>query len=885
MTKLAHLWRNLTRRGKVDAEIDAELRATFDLIEDEGRAAGLSADAARRAARLALGRSESLRERIHDVKAGAFLQTWMQDARYALRLLRRGPLFAGFAVVSLALGIGATGAIFSLFDTIALRRLPVPEPDRLVIASLGRPGTTFNYSMPYPQFAALRDRSAAIESIFAVTPLGRVTVTAHGDPEAATGLYVSGDYYRTLRLVPAAGRLLSAEDDRPGQSVAVLTHAYWQRRFGGRADAIGGTIALNGVPFTVVGVEPPGFAGTEVGRPYDLSVPLRSIETLSEERPSWNGPFTTWLYVMGRLKPGVSIDAAEREAQPIFAQASMDFARNAGDGELARETRLRLESGVRGSRSDLRTSYAQWLQLLLALLGAVLLLSSLNVATLLLARCDARRREIETRLALGAARWRVVRQLLTESAVLSAAAAVPALAIAVWGGRLLLLTATPNAERPPVTVGLDARLLLFTLAISAATCLLFGFIPALRATAAHTLMARQSGGGRRRRMLDRTLVGLQVAVSLVLLVAAGLFARTLDKLWLQHPGYQRQNIVMFSVDPRLAGKKGDDVPRSFRQILVELQTMPSAAAVTISAVRPISPNYYFVTSFTDLGTRQLPREQRVRAAFNHVAPGYFSTLGIPLIAGREFTDADAAGAQRVAIISERMAGHFEGNPIGQTFGGGRQIVGIVKDVRYASVRDAEREVVYFPFFQVKPQELFYTPTFEIRLRAANAGIAADIRSALARVDRALMPFAIKTLERQTEESFARERLLAIVAGYFGAFAMLLACVGLYGLLSYTVTLRTAEIGLRMALGAPPGAVRRMIVGESAWTVVAGIATGLAAAAFLAGLVRSQLFGVEPRDPISLAAAAVLLATLALAAADLPARRASRIDPLTALRHE
>jgi predicted permease len=888
-SRLRSLWRNLVHRRTVDDEISEELRATFEALEEEHRRSGMSGPEARRAATLQLGRVQSLKEQVHDVKAGAFVESWVQDVRYALRLLRRGPLFAVFAIGSLALGIGATGAIFSLFDGIALRRLNVPEPDRLVVASWGKPGAQYNYSLPYPQFEAIRQHSTTLDAVCWLSPLGRVAVTVEGESQAAEGLYVSGDYYRTLRLAPALGRLLDATDDRPGQTVAVLTHAYWHRRFGGRTDVIGITVTLNKIPFTVVGVEPSGFSGPEVGRPYDVSIPVQASSALNEGRPPSRGAFTTWLYVLARLKPGVTLETAEQESKTIFDQVSFDAAKTPSDQQLARENHLRLESGARGVASELRNGYERWLGVLLMLLGAVLLLASLNVATLLLSRSDARQREIATRLAVGAGRWRIVRQFLTESLVLATCAGALAVALAVWGSAALLRIAVPAAERIPLDLGPGWRLILFMLALSAVTCLLFGLVPALRATSPRrNVGVRQIGGGRQRRLLDRTLVASQVALSLVLLVAAGLFLRTLGNLWAQEPGYDRHNVIMFSVDPRLTGRARADVPRILRLVLDELRTVPGAQAVTMSAVRPVSENYYFINSFREVNGKILTAEQRIRVAFNVVAPGYFATLGIPLVAGRDFDERDGLDAPKVIVISERLARHFEGNPIGQRLGSGAgapEVVGVARDTRYANVKDAPREVVYYPIFQAAGKDIFYAPTFEIRYAGSGAGLEPAIRAAATRVDPGLTPFRVTTLERQTQDSFARERLLALLTSYFGGFAVLLACIGLYGLMSYGVTQRTAEMGLRLALGAPPSAVRWLVVRESAWTVMAGAAIGLAGVFAVVRLVQSQLFGVQPTDPLAVGGATALLLALATTAAYLPARRASRIDPLTALRHD
>ena len=875
-------------RRRVERDLDDELRGILELLVEEKVRGGLEPARARRAAAVELGRVESLKDQVRDVRAGAFWDGLVRDTRHALRLMRRSPVFATFAVASLALGIGATGAMFSLFDAIVLRTLPVPEPERLVVASFGRPGGRFNYSLPYPQFEQMRERNTTLEGLFAIFPFGRVTIAQGGRSEIAQGVHVTGDYHAVLGLVPALGRLLARADDRPGEAVAVLGHAYWQRRFGGSPDVLGAAVTLNGIPFTIVGVEPAAFRGVEIGRPYDVAVPMRTRDLLAEGAPLWDRAFATWIYVMGRLKSGVTLGLAEQELDGIFRQVSAEGASSAAEEQRARGSRLKLEPGAGGASSDLRNGYDRWLRLVLMVLAAVLVLASLNVATLLLSRSDARQRETATRLALGASRGRIIRQLLTESLVLAALAGAIGVALASWGSATLLRLALPASESAPVDLDPGIRVFAFTAAVSALTCLLFGLVPAIRATSPRTLLAaRQIDGARR--LLDRTLVACQVALSLVLLVTAGLFLRTLGNLWAQETGYDRRAVLMFSVDAHLAGKKGIDVPATYQRLLDELAVMPAARSVTVSSVRPVSDSYYFVDGVVAIGDRQLPEGQAVRIAYNNVGPQYFATLGIPLIAGRDFEARDSLDAPAVAIISERMARHFSGNPVGQriALSGGKplEVVGVVADVRYASVKDAPREVVYLPLLQQDPKGMWYSPTFEIRYSGSPAAVVQAARAVVARVDPGLVMFRVRTLEAQTRDSLARERLLAVFTSYFGGFAVLLACVGLYGLMSYGVTRRTAEIGLRLALGSPVSAVRRLVIGEAAAIVVAGAALGLVGSVVMVRLVQSQLFGVAPHDPVSLAAATLLLLILALTAAYLPARRASQIDPLAALRHE
>jgi predicted permease len=889
---MLRLLRNLMGRKRLRRDVDDEIRDAFETVVEERMRAGSSEAEARREATLAFGRVDGVAENVMDARAGAFWDPLWQDVRFGARMLMRRPLFVIFAVASLALAIGAAGAIFTLFERLVLRPLPVADPQQLVVASFGKPGgSKFNASLPYPHFEAIRQRSTTLSGVYATYPFGRVTLTEGGRSDMAEGIQVSGDYYRVLGLTPAVGRLLQPADDRPGQAVAVLSHGYWQRHFGSRPDVVGAPVTLSGVAFTIVGVEPAGFFGTEVGRPYDVAVPMQAQTLLfSEVPPMWNEAFATWIYIMGRMKPGVTLAQAEAESRAIFARVGMDAAKNANEQKLAREHQLRLESGATGNVSDLREAYGNWLQFLLIILGCVLLLASLNVATLMLSQSDARQREIVTRLALGAGRARVIRQLLTEALMLAAAAAAIGFVLGALGSQALMRVALSTREQPPLDLTPDWRLALFTIVVSVATCALFGLIPAIRGTSPRRLLAsKQIGGGSHRSALDRGLVVAQVALSLVLLVGAGLFLRTLEQLWAQDTGYDRHNVLMFSIDARLIGKRGPDVLTTYQRVLDELRSVPGAQVVTASAVRPVSENYYFVGGVGRVGDRVLSDDQRIRVATNNLAPRFFEVMRMPLIAGRDFSDGDALpNAPKVAIISERLARHFTGNPVGQLIGDGRntaEVIGVASDMRYASIKAAPREVLYLSIMQAGQRGFGYSPSFEIRYAGATTDVLRGAREAVARVDPGLQMFATRTLEEQTTVSLTAERLLALLMSYFGIFALALSCIGLYGVMSDRVTMRTAEIGLRLALGAQQQAVRWLVLREALITVGFGVIAGLAAAYGAVQLVRSQLFGVEPHDPFALAGATAVLVAIACAAAYIPARRASLIDPLGALRHE
>ncbi len=828
------------------------------------------------------------------MRGPASLETFVQDLRFAVRLLRRNRVFALFGIASLALGIGATGAIFSLFDAIVLRELPVREPERLVTLSFAMSANRRNNNMPYPHFAQMRDTNQTLEGLFAWTRTSRISLgfssAFGGRDEIVSSVQASGDYYPTLGLKPALGRLLTPDDDHPGSTAAVISHGYWQRRFGGSASVIGAGISLNQVPYAIVGVEPRGFVGLNVGASSEVTVPLRARDRAGAGNKIWNDAFATWIEIMGRRRPGMSLEQAAQDLTVIFGRVNAAAARAAPldtfAARVSREAHLFVEPGAWGGQSGLRTGYERWLQLLLMMLGAVVVLASLNVATLLLSRSEARRNEIATRLAIGAGRSRVVRQLMTESLLIAGISGVLGLLFAWWASQFLLRVALVSSDTLPIDLTPDMRAIAFTTLVSAMTSVPFGLLPALRATADARRSAGRELTGPRRRVLERTLVATQTALSLVLLVFAALFVRSLQNLWLQDPGYDRTNVVVFSVDAGLAGKHAPDRARTYLSLLEALRAIPGATAVSASAVAPVSTSYYFISSLTKAGTTEFPNDRRLTVASNSIAPAYFHTLRIPLVAGRDFDHRDRVDSPNVAIVSEKLAARFTGNPVGQLIvgsDGAREVVGVARDNRYARIKDEPRDVVYLPMFQ--SASIGYAPTFEIRYTGAAADVLRSVRDVVASVDPALTVFQAATLEARTRESLSRERLLAMLSTYVGGFAVLLACIGLYGLMTYMVVQRTPELGLRMALGSRPAGIRRIVLKDSVITVLAGAVAGLCASWALVRFVRTQLYALEPTDPVAFGAATLLLVSIASAAAYLPAWRASRINPVIALRRE
>ena len=874
------LWRTAQDERDLDDEIAFHLAREAELRADRG----LDASTARATARRDFGNVIRVKEVTRDMAGWQLLDTLTRDLTFGLRLLRRSKAFAFFTITSLALGIGATSAIFSLFDAIVMRPLPVGAPHQLVTLAFSAAGSRPNNYLTYPLFDRLRSANTTLDGLFAWTNGSRRNVRVDGRLEIVSAAFASGGYHPTLRLQPALGRLLSDDDDQPSTATSVvISYAYWQRRFAGAPSVLGTHLIANDVTYTIVGVEPRRFVGTNVGAAPDVTFALRASAHGTTGPGPWNAANATWIEVMGRLKPGVTTEQAAQELTAIF--------RNLGAGiptsSTAPPPTILVDTGHAGGQSTIRNNYEQRLRVMLTMLAAVLLLASLNVATLLLARAEARRDEITMRLALGARRGRIVRQLLTESALLAAAGGTLGLLLAWWASQTLLRIAIRDTVGVGIDLTPDARVLGFTIGICALTCLLFGLLPALRATTQPGSVRREVRG-RHQRWLERALVASQTGVSLVLLVFMALFLRSLNNLWARDPGYVRDHVALFSTDARLAGKKRDDAPSTYRAVLDGLSAIPGVTRAAIATVAPISTTYYFIGSATKLGNQDFPGDQRIRVATNYLSPGYFDTLGIPLVAGRDFDSRDGPNAPTVVIISERLASKFDGPALGQmvTFSGGTgEVIGIARDTRYARVQTQPRDVIYMPMFQNLAGNMGYGPTFIVRYQGESAPIFRSIRDRVTQVDPALTLFNLNTLEGHTRESLSAERLMAATSTYVGGFALLLGAIGLYGLMMYTVTERVPEIGLRMALGSSPSDVRRMVLRNGMGTVATGVVLGFGAALWVVRYAREQIVDLQPMDPASFAIATIVLLAVAGGAAWLPARRASRIDPIRALRHE
>jgi predicted permease len=817
----------------------------------------------------------------------------LQDLRYAVRMLRRSPGFAAAAILSMALGIGANTAIFSLIHTLLLRPLPVHAPGELVepISWLPQSDSPRANAFAWRHYAHFRDHARAFSTLIAESP-ARLQAGGGGDAvESVDAEYVVGSFFPTLGLRPALGRLLEPGDDRAGApDTAVISWTYWQRRFDGDPAVLGRSLLLNGAPTTIVGVAPRAFFGLQVGLSPDLWVPM-AMEPRTQQ-PSRLADGSLLVRIVGRLRPGASRAQAEAEMRVLDRERIEDLARNA---PFWRQVQLLVEPATAGLAGP-RDLFAGPLVMLMAVVAALLLIACANVATLLLARASARRRELAVRAAVGAGRGRIVRQLLTESLLLSGSGGALGIVVAIAGGNLLvrvLLSGRLPPGFPPrfdVQIQADPIALLFTAAAVFFTGVLFGLAPAAHAWSTSPVGALREGvaGGDtpRHRRFGHGLVAAQVALSVALLSAAGLLLGHVARLKDVDTGFRRERMLLVTLDPARSGYERPQLFLPYRMLIERLESLPAVEAATVSAVTPIEgPG---AARFVDVeGVAEAP-EAKKYIPLNWVGPRYFATYGTRLVAGREF-GFDDIGRRRVAIVNQAMARYYFGaaNPIGRAFTfTGRaevyEIVGLVDDAKYQELTDAAPRTIYLHAFQ---EPRMFTDKLSIRTRVAETAVAADVQRVVEEVLEAGGVAKVTTLDRQLDAAIARERTIALLAAFFGVLGALLAGVGLHGLLAYTVTRRTREIGIRMALGASRGHVLRMVLRGAVLLVVIGIAAG-APVAFWAQRVAAQAlrsFTVDAGLPIAIAAAEMVI--VAVAAAGLPARRAASVDPAAALKQE
>jgi predicted permease len=891
LSRARSLWRNLVHRAAVDADLDDELRATFDLYVDEQVAAGTSPEEARRRATLQFGRIASMRTDVIQTRSGAGIETVWRDLVFGARLLRRSPLFASTAILSLALGIGANTTMFSLVNALLLREVRVASPGQLVelwrTTQFGR-GTAFSY----PAYERFRDESTLFAGVIALSK--NTTAGMAGTATPAAARLVSGNFFDVLGLAPAAGRLLSTRDDRPGapdgSAVAVLSHRFWRRAFGAAPDAIGQTVRVAAVPFTIVGVAPAGFDDLVVGRPADLFIPMRS-EALLRRDSLLRSAASNWLGIVARMKPDATNEAAQASLEPIFARFMADVAVDLQDAEARQRLqaqRVFLQSASAGV-SDVRRDFSQPLLLLMAAVGLVLLIACANVVNLLLARGVTRRREIALRLAIGASRARVIRQLVTEAALLCAAGAVLGVAVAATAAPVILSLLTQGGSPIDLDVTPDGRVLLFTAAAAFAACLLAGLLPALRIARAdltHSFHAgpRSLSVTRETSRWGQALIAVQVALSLMLVAGAALLVATLRNIRSVPPGFEAQHVLMVGIDPLRVGYTGTRLTRYYRDVLDGVRAMPGVRAASLSRVTPISGGG--IDQPIAIEGRQ--REHGVMIRANRLTDGFFATLAIPMRIGRDFAPEDGGRTPRAAIVDEAMAQRYFPNedPIGRRFmlRGPEpfEIVGVVANSKYLTLREADKPTVYI---YSPDSEESGAMTLSIRTAGEPLMLAGAIRDRLQAIAATVPISPPRTLTSQIERSLVNERLVARMLSGFAVLALVLASIGLHGVLGYAVTRRTGEIGLRLALGATPGGVLRSVLAQSLTAVAAGSAIGLPATLALSGSLSGLLYGVAPSNPFVLAGAVASLLLVATAAAAVPAWRAARVDPLVALRHE
>jgi predicted permease len=894
--------RALFRRTAMEQELATELRLHFEREVARHTAAGIPATEAQRRARLAMGSLDRVTEDVRDAWGVRFIESTIADVRYALRALGRSPGFTAAVTVSLALGIGANTAIFTLMDAVLWRMLPVRDPSALLVAGV-QSGADVESGFDYAQFRRMRDNATVAELAgYATAP---INLSIDGSPEPSVQAHlVTGDYFSLLGVGTSVGRTIGPGDDRAPNAhpVAMLSDGYWRRRFAADPGVIGRTIRLSDTPFTIIGVTPPGFFGVEVGAAPDLFLPIMmqpavmpAFENLLD-RPTNSRP---WVHAIARTRAGVTTSQAAAALDALVQDGSQPKSANAGGG------RPKLVLAPATAISDLRRQFATPLSVLWAVVGVVLLIACANTANLLLARAASRGPELAMRTALGAGRRRLIRQLLVESVMLAGLAGLLGLLLAWWGTQLLV--SFLSSGRTPIALDLvpNPRILAFTAGITVATGILFGLVPAWRATRVDLVPALKGvrDSAARRLRTDRMLAVVQIALSLVLLMGAGLFVRSLRQLNGEDTAGVRRQIVMMRVEPRGSDQRGapgvsERLDRTYRDLIRKAGEIPGVTAATAAQTTPTA-------QASGAGALlRLSSGAEVRVPLVMIYPQYFATLGIPIVTGREFAPFDLdPDAPAVCVVNESFArvAFGSGNPLGKPCMTGRRprllgspesrpeepylIVGVVRDSPFNNPRGETRPVVYTTFLQTNTGR--GQMVLHVRAHGRIGDVIHQVRQQVAAVDAAAPVFDVYTLEDEMNHALGEQRLVAMLSGLFSGLALTLAAVGLYGLLAYTVARRKNEVGLRMALGAQPGDVGWMVTKDAFRIVALGLAIGvpaaMATARFAASQVPGLIFGLEATDPVTLAGAVSVLVAVAAVAAYLPARRASRIDPMRALR--
>jgi predicted permease len=896
----------LLHRGRFQRELDEEMRLHLELRRQQQIASGIDPEAARWSAQRRFGNVARIKEKSHMTWGWNWLETFLQDAGYGLRSMLRTPAITVIALISLALGIGANTAIFSFLDAMMLRSLPVKDPQQLVkLGVRDWDGITDDFACTelysYPFFRQFQSKNSVFSDTAAIFSLMN---SVHGfvddrqESELMHVQAVSGTYFQTLGVGAQMGRMLNDADDSSegDHPVVVISDGFWKRNFGSDPSVLTHKLKLGNMVYNIVGVAPAEFFGTKVGEAPDVWAPLSMAGAIPPGWGKYKENFSESLYITGRLKPGVTLQQATANANILFPQILHSFP----DAKLTQENvanlaraHVSLKTMARGL-SDLRRTYSEPLNVLMAIVGLVLLIACANIANLLLARSTSRARELAVRQALGARRSRIVRQLLTESLLLALAGGALGIGFAAAANRLLLKMISQGSDVVPLDVSLNLRLLAFTFAVTVSTALLFGILPALRATRLQLVESLKSGRGASsaagRTPLAKILVVSQVALSLVLMVGACLFLRTLVNLNHVDTGFDKENVLRLSIDSAITGYHGED-PRLkalFKQIEERINALPGVQAASFSA-------FTFDEGSWNSAIRVpgMPVNRKVNVSHNIIGDAYFKAMQIPIVAGRSFGPQDTATSQKVAIISESVARNLfpTGSPIGRTYFLGtddgvdaplsEQVIGVARDVKFGGLTETVSYIDYLPYTQRE----WGFGNLQVRYTGDFGAISSEVQQAIHAVDRRLPISHIMTLDEQVARSFTNQTMIAELSAFFALVAVFLSCIGLYGLMSYLVGRRTGEIGIRMALGANRSEVAWKVMREIGILVFAGIVIGVPVTLSGIRLVRNMLYGLSGTDPFSLAAAITLLLFAGLAAGYLPARRASRVDPVVALRDE